>query len=203
MGAPMPFSAGSSASAVIAGYIYVAGGSGAASTNSLARFDPLANTWKTNLAPMPLLRNHAASGTDGARLYVFGGRGDNTLANGSDTVQIYNPGDDTWITSATAGSSLSPLPQPRGGMGKAVFFNGDFYIMGGETATGTGATAERVYNRLDIYNVFLNSWREGTPMLTARHGICPVLDGIRIYVPGGGTVAGFSSSALLEVYITP
>ena len=43
----------------------------------------------------------------------------------------------------------------------------------------------------------------GTPMLTARHGIYPVLDGDRIYVAGGGVTAGASSSALLEVYITP
>ena len=40
-------------------------------------------------------------------------------------------------------------------------------------------------------------------MLTARHGIYPVLDGDRIYVAGGGVTAGASSSALLEVYLTP
>jgi N-acetylneuraminic acid mutarotase len=87
-------------------------------------------------------------------------------------------------------------------MGKAVFFAGEFYVLGGETSSGSGATPERVYNRVDIYHPASNTWRQGTPMLTARHGICPVLEGTRIYVAGGGIVAGASSSAILEVYIT-
>ena len=109
----------------------------------------------------------------------------------------------SWDSSADPGSVLAPLPQFRGGMGKAVFFQGDFYVMGGETATGSGATAQHVYNRVDIYHPASNTWRQGTPMLTARHGIYPVLDGDRIYVAGGGVTAGASSSALLEVYLTP
>lgn len=153
---------------------------------------------------MPHGRNHAAAATDGALLYVFGGRGGgNTLANGSDTVQIYNFTNNTWISSATPGSLLAPLPQMRGGMGKAVFFNGEFFIFGGETSTGDGATAQRVYNRVDIFRPASNSWRLGTPMLTARHGIYPVLYGNRIYVAGGGTVAGASSTDLFEIYIAP
>jgi len=204
LGAAMPFAAGSCASAVISNQIYVAGGIvGTTTTNGLARYDPLSNTW-TNLASMPLGRNHTAAATDGRRFFIFGGRGGgNALANGSDTVQIYNPADNTWISSSDPAPSLAPLPQSRGGMGKAAFLNGDFYVMGGETSTGPGATPQRVYNRVDIYNPAANTWRLGTPMLTARHGIYPVLDGIRIYVAAGGVIAGASSSALLEVYITP
>ena len=203
-GAFMPFAAGSCASAVISNQIYVAGGIvGSATTNMLARYNPLLNNW-TILAPMPMGRNHTASATDGLRFFIFGGRGGgNALANGSDTVQIYDPADNSWISSSDPGVPIAPLPQFRGGMGKAVFFNGEFYIMGGETSSGPGATPQRVYNRVDIYNPAANTWRGGTPMLTARHGIYPVLDGIRIYVAGGGVVAGASSSALLEVYITP
>jgi N-acetylneuraminic acid mutarotase len=204
LGAAMPFAAGSCASAVISNQIYVAGGVvGSATTNGLARYNPLSNTW-TNLAPMPLGRNHTASATDSVRFFIFGGRGGgNAVANGSDTVQIYDPADNSWISSSNPGSAIAPLPQSRGGMGKAVFFNGEFYVMGGETSSGPGATAQRVYNRVDIYNPAANTWRAGTPMLTARHGIYPVLNGIRVYVAGGGVVAGASSSALLEVYITP
>jgi N-acetylneuraminic acid mutarotase len=204
LGAPMPFAAGSCASAIINGQIYLAGGIVENSTtNGLARYNPALNTWLP-LAPMPQGRNHAAAATDGGLLYVFGGRGGgNALANGSDTVQIYNFTNNTWISSATPGSLLAPLPQMRGGMGKAVFSNGEFFIFGGETSTGTGATAQRVYNRVDIYGPVSNSWRLGTPMLTARHGIYPVPNGNRIYVAGGGTAAGASSSDLFEIYIAP
>jgi N-acetylneuraminic acid mutarotase len=204
LGAAMPFAGGSCNSAVINGQIYVASGIvGSSTTNALARYHPGSNTW-TTLAPMPVGRNHAASGTDGSKFYVFGGRtGGNALANGFDTLQIYDPAGNTWVSTTDPGSTLAPLPQMRGGMGKAVFYNGDFFVIGGETSSGAGATANRVYNRVDIYNVASNTWRLGTPMPTARHGIYPVLHGTRTYVAAGGVVAGGSSSTLLEIYIAP
>ena len=80
-------------------------------------------------------------------------------------------------------------------MGKAVFFGGELYVLGGETQNGGGATSRNVYSRVDIYNPTTNTWRLGTPMLTARHGIFPVLTGNRITVAGGGVQAGFSALA--------
>ena len=208
LGADMPFAAGSSSSAVINGLVYVAGGIvGSATTNRAARYDPAANRW-TEVAPMPQGRNHAASGTDGTRLYVFGGRGpgsgdSNTVANGFDTVQIYNPANNTWVSSATPGSAIRPLPQARGGMGKAVFYGGEFYVFGGETATGAGATANGVYRRVDVYRPTTNTWRLENPMLTARHGIFPVMADHKVYLAGGGVRAGASSSDILEVLYLP
>jgi N-acetylneuraminic acid mutarotase len=205
LGSDMPFPAGSSSSALIGGRVYVAGGIlGSATTNRVARYDPATNTW-TELAPMPQGRNHAASATDGVRLFVAGGRGpgsgdNNTVANGFNTLQVYDPATNTWRSSATAGSGLAPLPQARGGMGKAVFFAGELYVIGGETQNGAGATNRNVYNRVDIYNPQTNSWRLGTPMPTARHGIFPVLTGNRITVAGGGVQAGFSASSAVETY---
>jgi hypothetical protein len=122
LGAPMPFGAGSCASAVINGEIYVAGGLiGSSITNGLARYQPASNTW-TLLAPMPLARHHTASATDGRRFYVFGGRSGGGL-DGWNTVQIYHPTNNTWMSSTNPDLTLAPLPQARGGMGKAVFFN--------------------------------------------------------------------------------
>jgi N-acetylneuraminic acid mutarotase len=60
-----------------------------------------------------------------------------------------------------------------------------------------------VYNRVDIYNAASNSWRLGTPMLTARHGIFPVLLNNRIYVAGGAIKDSVSYSTVFEIYITP
>jgi N-acetylneuraminic acid mutarotase len=205
LGRDMPFAAGSSASALIGGSVYVAGGIvGSTTTSRVARFDPAANTW-TDVAPMPQGRNHAASATDGTRLFVAGGRGPgsgdgNTVANGFNTLQVYEPASNTWRSSATPNSGLAPLPQARGGMGKAVFFDGELYVLGGETQSGAGATSRNVYSRVDIYNPETNSWRLGTPMPTARHGIFPVLTGNRITVAGGGVQAGYSASSAVETY---
>ena len=204
LGADMPFAAGSSSSAVIGGRVYVAGGIvGSATTNRAASYNPVTNAW-TEVTPMPQGRNHAASATDGVRLYVFGGRGpgsgdSNMVANGFDTVQIYNPFRNAWFSSAYSTSTLRPLPQARGGMGRAVYPKGEFYVMGGETLTGAGAPL-RVYDRVDVYNPITNTWRLATtPLPTARHGIFPLLYAGRVYVAAGGVRAGASSSTLFEV----
>lgn len=203
-GAPMPFAAGSSSSAVIGNQVYVAGGIvGTSTTTQAARYTPATDTWQS-VAPMPQGRNHAAAESDGAKMFVFGGRGPgsgdgNVVANGFDTVQIYDPATDSWASSLDPGSTLEPLPEARGGMGTAVFANGEFWVMGGETLSGPGATADHVYSRVDIYNPVTNGWRAGPPMPTARHGIYPVLDGTRIHLAGGGVEAGDSSSTAHEV----
>ena len=85
-------------------------------------------------------------------------------------------------------------------MGKAVFYDGEFYVIGGETATGAGATTNGVYNRVDIYDPVTNTWRLGSPMSTARHGIFPLLASNQIYVAGGGVHSGFSQTTVSERY---
>jgi N-acetylneuraminic acid mutarotase len=155
---------------------------------------------------MPAGRNHAASATDGQKLYIFGGRGagsgdSNVVAEGFNDVQIYDPATNTWQTSANSASGIPPLPQKRGGMGKAVYFGGEFYVIGGETTpSGTGQVSGNVYNRVDVYHPIAKSWRLDSVIPTARHGIFPVLLDGRIYVAGGGTQAGFSSSAVLQIF---
>ncbi len=82
---------------------------------------------------------------------------------------------------------VAPLPQKRGGMGKALFYGNEFYVMGGETtSSGSGQVAGNVYNRVDVYNPVTNTWRLEAPMPTARHGIFPVVGNDKIFVAGGG-----------------
>ena len=217
LGAPAPYAAGSCCSALINGKIYIAGGlvgviddtpNLGVSTNAAAVYDPVANTW-ASLPPLPFTStngiNHAASATDGTNFYIFGGRDDDHApAIGYTTVQIYYPASNLWVSSSSPGSTLAPLPQPRGGLGKAVYYNGDFYVMGGETVNGgTGATTGNVYDRVDIYNAASNTWRLGTPMPLAKHGIFPTLRGNRIYVPGGGPISGPYYSSEFDIYILP
>ncbi|HTL06229.1 MAG TPA: kelch repeat-containing protein [Gemmatimonadales bacterium] len=201
--APMPFAAGSSATAVLGDYLYAAGGIvGDSTTRLAARFDPRSESWSP-IAPLPLARNHAASGTDGRRWYVFGGRGPgsgdgNVVANGFAEVQIYDPGTDRWSVSGEGPGAPAPLPQARGGMGKAVYAGGEFWVFGGETKDGAGAARRGVYDRVDVYDPVRNTWRAGPRLPTPRHGIFPVLVGDHILVLGGGVHSGHSESIVAE-----
>jgi N-acetylneuraminic acid mutarotase len=199
LGAPMPWPGGSVSTALINGKVYAAGGiiNSTTTTNQAAVYDPVANTW-TAIASMPVGVNHTAASTDGTNLYIFGGRtGGNVLTDGFNYVQIYNPTTNTWTSSTSPGSTIAPLPQARGGMGKAVYFNGEFYVLGGETADPT--VPNGVYNRVDIYNPTTNTWRLGIPMPVAHHGIFPVLYNNQIYVAGGGVHSDDSNSVILEI----
>ncbi|MCI3950389.1 MAG: Kelch repeat-containing protein, partial [Acidimicrobiales bacterium] len=125
LGPAPPFAASGSSSAVVDGKLYVAGGvTAGATTAAVARFDPGTGRWEA-LAPLPLPRNRAAAGSDGRRLLVFGGTGPGSgdaggVADGFATVQAFDPATGTWATSDDGGSGLAPLPQARGGTGRAV-----------------------------------------------------------------------------------
>ncbi len=206
VGAPAPFASGSAATALINGRVYMAGGiAGSVTVTSAAVYNPVTNVWSL-IANMPVARNHTASGTDGQHFFIFGGRGpgsgdSNIVAEGFADVQIYDPATNTWQCSCTPGTTLRPLPQKRGGMGKAAFYRDEFYVIGGETTpSGTGQVAGNVYNRVDVYNPTTGLWRLDSPMPTGRHGIFPLTYDHRILVAGGGVQAGFSSSFVLEIF---
>jgi glucose/arabinose dehydrogenase/N-acetylneuraminic acid mutarotase len=195
LGADMPWSGGSCSSALIDGLVYVCGGIvGSSTVANLASYDPVLDQWDASLPPMPTGVNHAASATDGRYLFVFGGRqGGNTPQPGFDNVQRFDPLTLQWLDSDQPLSGLTPMPLPRGGTGRAVFHSGRFWVMGGETSGGT------VFEDVQTYDPVEDRWALDAPLPTARHGIDPVRDGDRIWVVGGGIVAGFSASDAVEV----
>ena len=180
----------------------MAGGIASGATVNLAAvYDPVADNWSP-IAPMPAGRNGAAAGTDGQRLFIFGGE---TVANGVEVdfndVQIYDPASNTWQWSGSPGSSIPPLPQARGGMGKASFYGAEFYLMGGETASAaTGQAAGSVYNRVDVYNPFTQTWRLEANVPTARYGISPVVTNGQIVIGGGSLDSGDTGSTVFELF---
>ncbi len=205
-GPPLPERLGSLAAAVVDGRLYAAGGIVSDTTSAHAWvLDSLGGTWRA-IAPMPRPRNHAAAATDGERFYIFGGRGPgsgdhNVVANGYDDVQIYDPRTAQWTVSDGSPGAPAPLPQARGGTGKAVWLDGEFWVIGGETLDGSGATDDGTYARVDIYDPVANRWRIGPPLGVARHGHHPVAHNGRLLVPGGGTAAGASQSSVLEMLL--
>ena len=196
-GADMPWSAGSCSSALIDGLVYVCGGITIPGTvGDTGVYDPVLDSWNPNgpLPPMPTPVNHAASATDGTYLWVFGGRGGgNWPQPGFDNVQRFDPATGIWVDSSQPLSPLSPMPLGRGGTGRAVWHGEKFFIIGGETSTG------QVFDSVQVYSPHLDQWTEDTPLPSPRHGIYPVVDGNRIFVIGGGVVAGASESKITEI----
>jgi N-acetylneuraminic acid mutarotase len=202
VGTPAPWAAGSVATALINGKVYAAGGIVGSTTVSTAGvYDPTTDTW-SSIPAMPAGRNHTAAGTDGSKFFIFGGRtGGNVVSIGFNDVQIYDPVSNIWQWSGSTGSTIPPLPQPRGGMGKAAFYTNEFYVMGGETtSSGTGQVTGNVYNRVDVYNPTSQTWRLEAVMPTARHGISPFVSDGKILVGGGGVQAAHSSSTVFELF---
>lgn len=200
----MPFKTLAAQTALINGEIYVAGGvtSGNVTTKKFAKYNPSTNRWST-LPDMPVARDSGAAGTDGKKLYIFGGRNNGDRpGNGFSNVLIYDVATRKWENSDDPASKIKDLPQARGGIVKAPFVNGEFYVIGGETVDGAGATANHVYKRVDIYNPTTNTWRRGPDMPTGRHGITPLKSGSRIFVAGGGIVSGKSESKVFEILQT-
>lgn len=203
LGADMPWAGGSVNSAVIGGKIYAASGIVSTFTvGNCAVYDPALNTWSTRVQMPDGGRNHTATATDGTKLYAFGGRrGGNFVANGYASVMIYDPVANSWQWSGDPGSTLAPLPEARGGMGKAVYFRGEFYVFGGETLDDPDALpGTNVYDRVDVYNPVTNSWRSEAKMPNPRHGIFPVLFQGHMFLPGGGTQAANSQSILFDEF---
>ncbi len=149
---------------------------------------------------MPVGVNHAASARPMAR---------SSTSSVAAVVAMSHPTASTTSRSTTrlptSGRAARPVPPSppapaRGGMGRAVYYQGEFFILGGETLT---APARRA-------TVSTPAWTSVTPlptsgaaradMPTARHGIFPVLRNGRIYVFGGGVKASFSQSAITEIF---
>ncbi len=108
----------------------------------------------------------------GGRIYVIGGYP--ASRSSVDTVQVYNPVQDTW-------SLASPLPQMVN-HAMAAGLNGRVYLIGGQqAASGGGPFLDSVFE----YDPERNVWSGRAPMPTARGGgVAVALDGM-IYVAGG------------------
>jgi N-acetylneuraminic acid mutarotase len=193
LGAALPFAAESTTATRIGDQIYVAGGAlNGQPIRMAARYDPQADAWGA-IAALPLAVSQSAAGTDGDRLYLFGG---NDAGGPIAGVQIYDPQSDTWTSGAAAGATGAEMPLPRSTMGRAIYANGEFYLIGGSERAGAAAA---ISGRVDIFSPTQQSWRSGRAMPSPRQGGFPLLIADRIYMAGGAQ-AGAAPTPILDIY---
>ncbi len=183
--APMPTIRTAGPAAVYNGEIYVFGGSVAGSsprpsTNVVEAYNPVTNTWRTNITPMPTALTSATVAVVGNKAYVIGGGyQDNDGIHLFSDVMVYDFSTNTWATNGYA-----TLPHPTGTpySSAAPVIDGKIYLIGGWSYTGS---VLGITNRVEIYDTVTNTWSNGPslPMPIDDH-LTVVLDNA-IYVIGG------------------
>ncbi len=194
LGADLPWAGRAVATVVIDGKIYAAGGFivGTPLANA-AVYDPATDTW-TTLPAMPAARADAGRGTDGSRMFLFGGL-DSTLQS-SQHVQIFDPLTASWSWSGDASDANAPsaMLTPRRSSGRAVYREGEFTLLAGR---GLGAAPTP---GVAIFDPATNAWRADADIPTPRHGIDPLLFQGLVFVVGGSTIPPDGGSSVHEMY---
>lgn len=173
------------------------------------QYDPATDTWRAK-KPMPLPSHHLALAESGGKIYCFGGfklpDSGEIAWEPIDNSWEYDPANDTW-------RPLKPMPSKRGA-GAAAAVNGKIYVMGGAGVhpgakdlplrMGPDGTPHRSVGSVEEYDIASDSWRERSPMPTARNHFVAALAGGKIYAIGGRLASPFvglgSDTDVVEVY---
>jgi hypothetical protein len=153
-----------SASAAVAGRLYVIGGFDAAgrSLRTVYVFD--GTTWRLG-PPLPLGLDHAAAATLDGRLYLSGGHSD-----GADSARVFRLDGAAW-------TALSPMRHARGGH-TLIAAAGRLYAIGGNTVAGNVAAVE-------AYNPTSGRWSDISLLPDARNHVAGFVFANKLCVAGG------------------
>jgi hypothetical protein len=182
----LPYGVDRLAAAALGGRVYAIGGSTFTSfpdftTNRLAAFDPIAQTWTVKNS-MTYPRVFAAAAVSGNYLYAIGGSPH--VSDVQATVERYDPVSDGWLTVASMSAGR------RGLVADTV--NGVIYAAGGADAGGAPVAT------LEAYDPATDTWTPRAPMPTPRSFVAGgVVDGI-LYVAGGSN--GTTPVSAVEAY---
>ena len=169
-------------------------------------YDPATDKW-TKKKPMALASHHVAFTEWKGKLYAFGGFVPPTSGPPAwvpiDNAWQYDPATDTW-------KALAPMPTRRGSPVAATVGDKIYVIGGAATHPGSSETAvhparpHRSVAAVEEYDPATNTWRQRSPMPTARnHAAIGVVNG-KIYVLGGRIGSGFvgtsSPTDIVEEY---
>lgn len=180
--ASMPTPRRFTATGVINGLLYVAGGKDASLTTvkTLEIYNPATNTWTTGKA-MNTARVGAQYGVINGILYVAGGTNPSNVI--LSTVESYNPATNTWTNRAA-------MPIARN-FGASAVVDGILYIAAGGVSGGQTASVV-------AYNPATNSWSTKASLPAARNDAVGVSLNDLFYVIGGQQ--GNSNDGALQVY---
>ena len=187
-GTPSLIARGLSATAVIGGKLYVAGGtaSGYANFADLEIYDPLADSWSVGASLPNQLTSAGGVGFNG-KFYVFGGYAGPSAYNNQITgsVQIYDPVLNAWITG-------TPMPTARASMAVGVI-NGKLYIVGGVDSNGSTESS------VVVYDPITDKWSTATDEPTPRAVPAAAVVDDQLFVAGGNTdsTSGTSTAEVL------
>ena len=180
-----------SASATVAGKIYVIGGFSkqGRSTSVVEEYDPTKDKW-TQKASMPTSRGMTSAVAVGNVIYVIGGRNESGITN---IVEAYYTVRISW-------KKVKPMSIARWNHMIAEV-GGQIYVMGG--ITGVGNKREAI-DKVEIYDPAKDSWSNGTQMLKAKQGAAVAVNQGKLYIIGGRSgvgAAGYATGSV-EVYNT-
>lgn len=170
---PLVHARGAGAAAVIGNKIVVAGGRQAG--NQLVPetevFD--GRQWQA-AAPIPVPLDHVGAVSDGAALYVVGGR-KLSAGQSSGALQRFDAQTGRW-------SQLPPMPTSRGGLGAALI-DGRILAVGGEASASTDRTVE-------AYDLDAAKWATLPELPAGRHGLAVAAVNHHLYAIAGAANPG-------------
>ena len=175
---------------VVGGY-HLAPGCGEMSSAAVHRFDPAANAWLTDAAPLLRPIDDQVQGVwRDSLLYVITGWSDN--GNVSD-VQIYHPGTDTW----TAGTPVPVSSRYRvfGGAGTII---GDTIYYAGGAASTAGFPNRSVYRKgiIDPADPTQIDWSDADHPAALRYRSAAVRHhGLPVWIGGSAVSYNFDGIA--------
>jgi N-acetylneuraminic acid mutarotase len=165
--------------------IYVISGFTSNDRNSdiVEMYNVTSNSWRTDIAPLPVPLHHASSVSFQNKIYIAGGyMGDSTP---SDRLYIYDPTTNLWTQS---NSMSTPRGSPNGNI-----VNGTPYVVGGDMN-------DRSLNVVESYDPVANRCTTHTPMPTSRHHAASAVVGGKIYVIGGRLDSSYECTDIVEKY---
>jgi N-acetylneuraminic acid mutarotase len=168
---PMPVEILDPGSVGVNGYLYsIAGKLSSGPINDVYRYDPDLDAW-VQLASKPgTAVENAAVAAEGGYIYVMGGSS-GPFSGAVDEVWRYDIAANTW-------DSLSPMPEPMGGI-RAEAIDGRIYIAGGMDTSGASVAS------LQIYDIASDSWIFGPNMAQERDNPGTVVVDGELYVLSG------------------
>ena len=141
------------------------------------QLDDPTGKWNT-AAPLPNPRNHMGGCAVEGKIYAVGGQhlGDEKAGN-QKTMQVYDPGTDSW-------TNLAELPVAKGHVTANVLeWNGRIIVVSGVTHRKTKLAS------VDEYDPKTNAWSALTPLSKPRQSPVAGIIGDKLIVSGGSTTA--------------